>query len=185
LVSPFNTRRKLISFIDQEIEFAKTGKKSGIRIKLNNLTDMKLIEKLYEASSAGVKIEMIIRGICSLKPGIKHLSENITVISLVDRYLEHARFMVFENNGSPIYILTRADFMERNLDNRIEVGVVIKDQTIQKELDTIFNFQWRGSVKARLISSDLKNRYRKRNLTPFHAQAELYSYYCSKELESC
>jgi polyphosphate kinase len=183
LVSPFNTRRRLISYIEQEIKFAKLGKKCSIRIKLNNLTDLKLIEKLYEASRAGVKIEMIIRGICSLMPGINDLSENITVISLVDRYLEHARFMVFENNGNPIYILTSADFMERNLDNRIEVGVLIQDPSIQKELDTIFDFQWRGSVKARLISADLKNRYRKRNLTPFHAQAELYRYYCSKEHE--
>jgi polyphosphate kinase len=125
---------------------------------------------------------MIIRGICCLKPNVKGLSENITVISLVDRYLEHARFMRFENNGNPIYILTSADFMERNLDNRIEVGVIIKEPLIQKELDTIFDYQWRGSVKARLISPDLKNRYRKRNLPPFHAQVELYNYYASKHL---
>ena len=141
---------------------------------------MKLIEKLYEASQAGVKIEMIIRGICCLKPSVKGLSENITVISIVDRYLEHARFMRFENDGNPIYILTSADFMERNLDNRIEVGVMIKEPIIQKELDTIFDYQWRGSVKARLISPDLKNRYRRRNLPPFHAQFELYNYYAAQ-----
>jgi len=180
LVSPFNTRRKLTSLIEQEIKNAKTGLKAEIKIKLNNLTDLKLIEKLYEASQAGVKIEMIIRGICCLKPNVKGLSENITVISLVDRYLEHARFMRFENNGNPIYILTSADFMERNLDNRIEVGVIIKEPVIQKELDTIFDYQWRGSVKARLISPDLKNRYRRRNLPPFHAQVELNNYYVSK-----
>jgi polyphosphate kinase len=180
LVSPFNTRRKLTSLIEQEIKNAKAGLKAEIKIKLNNLTDIKLIEKLYEASQAGVKIEMIIRGICCLKPSVKGLSENITVISLVDRYLEHARFLRFENNGNPIYILTSADFMERNLDNRIEVGVIIKEHSIQQELDTIFDFQWRGSVKARLISPDLKNRYRKRNLPPFHAQVELYNYYFSK-----
>jgi polyphosphate kinase len=180
LVSPFNTRRKLISLIDQEISNAKAGRTSGIKIKINNLTDLKLIEKLYEASCNGVKIDMIIRGICCLKPGVKGLSENITVISLVDRYLEHARFMKFENNGNPIFILTSADFMERNLDNRIEVGVIIKELSIQKELETIFDFQWRGSVKARLISPDLKNRYRKRNLPPFHAQMELYKYYSSQ-----
>jgi polyphosphate kinase len=180
LVSPFNTRRKLTTLIDQEIKNAKANKIAEIKIKLNNLTDIKFIEKLYEASIAGVKIEMIIRGICCLKPGVKDLSENITVISLVDRYLEHARFMKFENNGEPIFILTSADFMERNLDNRIEVGVIIKENSIQKELDTIFDFQWKGSVKARLISPDLKNRYRKRNLPPFHAQLELYKYYCAK-----
>lgn len=180
LVSPFNTRRKLTSLIEQEIKNSKAGLKAEIKIKLNNLTDLKLIEKLYEASQAGVKIEMIIRGICCLKPSVKGLSENITVISLVDRYLEHTRFMRFQNNGNPIYILTSADFMERNLDNRIEVGVIIKELLIQQELDTIFDYQWRGSVKARLISPDLKTRYRKRNLPPFHAQVELYNYYAIK-----
>ncbi|MFM7666799.1 MAG: polyphosphate kinase 1 [Bacteroidota bacterium] len=180
LVSPFNTRRKLTSLIEQEIKNARAGIKAEIKIKLNNLTDLKLIEKLYEASQAGVKIEMIIRGICCLKPNVKSLSENITVISLVDRYLEHARFMRFDNKGAPIYIITSADFMERNLDNRIEVGVLIKEPSIQYELDTIFDYQWRGSVKARLISPDLKNRYRRRNLPPFHAQVELYKYYVSK-----
>jgi polyphosphate kinase len=133
---------------------------------------------LYDASRAGVKIEMIIRGICCLKPGVKGLSENITVISIVDRYLEHARFMIFQNNYNPLYILTSADFMERNLDSRIEVGVTIKEKQIQHELDRIFEYQWKGSVKARLISSDLKNRYRKRNLPPFHAQEELYKSFC-------
>ena len=180
LISPFNARRKLTSLIEQEIKNAKASLKAEIRIKINNLTDLKLIEKLYEASQAGVKIEMIIRGICCLKPGVKGISDNITVISLVDRYLEHARFIKFENNGIPIYILTSADFMERNLDNRIEVGVIIKELSVQKELENIFDFQWRGSVKARLISPDLKNRYRKRNLPPFHAQEELYHYYALK-----
>jgi polyphosphate kinase len=180
LVSPFNARRKITALIDQEIKNAKSGKNAGIQIKINNLTDLKIIEKLYEASKADVKIEMIIRGICCLKPGVKGLSDNITVISLVDRYLEHARFMRFENNENPVYIMTSADFMERNLDNRIEVGVIIKNSNIQKELDTIFDFQWRGSVKARLISADLKNRYRKRNLPPFHAQLELYKHYANK-----
>ena len=177
LVSPFNTRRKITTLINQEIQHVKKGKKSSIRLKLNNLTDLKLINKLYEASKAGVQIEMIIRGICCLKPQVKGLSENITAISIVDRYLEHARFMIFENDGKPIYIITSADFMERNLDKRIEVGVMIKDESIQSELDQIFDFQWRGSVKARLISSDLKNRYRKRNLPPFHAQVETYNFY--------
>lgn len=182
LVSPFNSRRKITSLIDQEISNVKKGKKGSIRIKINNLTDIKLIEKLYEASQAGVKIEMIIRGICCLKPGVKGLSENISVISIIDRYLEHARFMIFQNDSNPVYILTSADFMERNMDSRIEVGVIIKEKAIQTELDTIFDFQWKGSVKARFITSDLKNRYRKRNLPPFHAQVELYNYYALKHL---
>jgi polyphosphate kinase len=182
MVSPFNTRRKITQLIDQEINHAKNGKKGFIRIKLNNVTNRKMIEKLYEASKVGVKIEMIIRGICCLKPGIKGLSENITVISIIDRYLEHTRFMIFQNDDNPVYILTSADFMERNMDSRIEVGVIIKDPAVQSELDTIFDFQWKGSVKARLITSDLKNRYRKRNLPPFHAQVELYKYYLEKSV---
>jgi len=176
-VSPLNTRRKLTVLIDNEIRNAKKGLPSGIRIKLNNLTDQKMIKKLYEASKAGVKIEMIIRGICCLVPGAKDISENITVISIVDRYLEHARFMVFHNNGAPQYFLSSADWMERNLDKRIEVGCPILDPDLQKELDTIFEYQWRGSVKSRLIDKQLKNIYRKTNGAPFHAQAELYKYY--------
>ena len=175
-VSPFNTRRKLISLIDQEIKNAKDSKQATIRIKLNNLTDIKMIRKLYEASQAGVKIEMIIRGICCLAPGIKGLSENITIISIVDRYLEHARFIIFENGGQPIHYITSADWMERNLDKRIEVGVPVLEPSLKKELDTIFEFQWKGSVKSRLISKNLKNTYRRPNKS-FHAQHELYKYY--------
>jgi polyphosphate kinase len=177
LVSPFNTRRKLFALIDKEIALAKAKKPARIKIKINNLTDVKMIDKLYAAGKAGVKIELIVRGICCLKPGVKGLSENITAISLVDRYLEHARFFIFENNGDPVHIITSADWMERNLDQRIEVGMTVKDAAIKAELDRIFDFQWRGSVKARNISADLKNRYNERNLPPFHAQRELYLSY--------
>lgn len=177
LVSPFNTRRKLFALIDKEIAHAKAKKPAKIKIKINNLTDIKMIDKLYAAGKAGVKIELIVRGICCLKPGVKGLSENITAISLVDRYLEHARFFIFENNGDPVHIITSADWMERNLDQRIEVGMTVKDAAIKAELDRIFDFQWRGSVKARNISADLKNRYNERNLPPFHAQRELYLSY--------
>jgi polyphosphate kinase len=177
LVSPFNTRRKLFALIDKEIALAKAKKPAIIKIKINNLTDVKMIDKLYAAGKAGVKIELIVRGICCLKPGVKGLSENITAISLVDRYLEHARFFIFENNGDPVHIITSADWMERNLDQRIEVGMTVKDAAIKAELDRIFDFQWRGSVKARNISADLKNRYNERNLPPFHAQRELYRSY--------
>jgi polyphosphate kinase len=180
LVSPFNTRRKLFALIDQEIAFAKAKLPAKIKIKINNLTDVKMIDKLYAASKAGVKIEMIVRGICCLKPGVKGLSDNITAISLVDRYLEHARFFIFENNGEPIHMITSADWMERNLDQRIEVGMTVKDVAVKSELNRIFDFQWRGSVKARNISADLKNRYNERNLPPFHAQRELYLSYLEK-----
>lgn len=177
MVSPFNTRRKIVALIDREIKIAKAGKEGLIRLKLNNLTDKKLIEKLYDASQAGVKIEMIIRGICCLVPGLKDKSENITIISIVDRYLEHARFMIFNNAGKPEYYISSADWMERNLDKRIEVGAPIHSHELQKEIDIIFDFQWRGSVKSRLIRKDLKNIYKKVEGKPFHAQVQLYEHY--------
>lgn len=177
IVSPFNTRRKFNALIDQEIAFAKKDLPASIRIKINNLTDPKLIDKLYEASQAGVKIQMIIRGICGLVPGVKGMSENIKVISLVDRYLEHARFFIFRNNGNPIYYISSADWMERNLDKRIEVACPIVDPKIQLEIDTVFNYQWKGTVKVREIRKDLKNTYRRQKAKPFHAQVELYNYY--------
>jgi polyphosphate kinase len=184
IVSPFNTRRKFNALIDQEIAFAKKDLPASIRIKINNLTDPKLIDKLYEASQAGVKIQMIIRGICCLVPGVKGMSENIKVISLVDRYLEHSRFFIFRNNGNPIYYISSADWMERNLDKRIEVACPVVDQKIQLEIDTVFNYQWKGSVKVREIRKDLKNTYRRPKAKPFHAQVELYNYYKNKANKS-
>jgi len=184
MVSPFNTRRKILSLIDREIKFAKAKKQAEINIKLNNLTDIKLIDKLYAASKAGVKIKLIIRGICALIPGQKGLSENIEAISIVDQFLEHARFFSFTNNGQKEYYLSSADWMERNLDQRIEVGVVIKSLEVQKELDLIFEYQLKGSVKARNLSANYKNTYVKRNLPIFHAQQQLSAHYkaISKEI---
>ena len=177
MVSPFNTRRKISSLIQGEINLAKKGKKGLIRIKMNNLVDKQIIEKLYQASNAGVKVELIIRGICCLVPGVKSLSENIQVISIVDRYLEHARFMIFGNNGDHLYYLTSADWMERNLDKRIEVGCPILDPIIQKELDLIFDYQWKGNNKARLIDPQQKNAYRTKTNESWHSQMELYEHY--------
>ncbi len=182
LVSPFDTRKKLLELIKNEISIAKKGNKAYIKIKLNNLTDAQVIEMLYEASQAGVKIQMIIRGICSLVPGVKKISENIEVISIVDRYLEHSRFMIFGNNGDPRYFISSADFMERNIDKRIEVGAPIYSKELQEELETIFSYQWRGNVKSRIISKTLKNKYRKTGEKRFHAQEELYNYYLKKSL---
>jgi polyphosphate kinase len=177
MVSPFNTRRKITALIQGEINLAKKGKKGLIQLKINNLVDKQIIEKLYQASNAGVKIELIIRGICCLVPGIKRQSENIKVISIVDRYLEHARFMIFGNNGNPIYYLTSADWMERNLDKRIEVGCPILDTAIQKELDLIFQYQWKGNNKARIIDIKQKNAYRAKKTVSWHSQMELYKHY--------
>jgi polyphosphate kinase len=95
----------------------------------------------------------------------------------VDRYLEHARFLVFQNDGQPVHLITSADFMERNMDSRIEVGMVVNDHDIKEELDRIFDYQWKGSLKARTISGDLKNTFKRRDLPLFHAQYELYQHY--------
>lgn len=179
MVSPFNTRRKITALIDNEIKFAKKKKTIGlIQIKMNNLVDPKIIEKLYEASNTGVKIQLIIRGICSLVPGIKKQSENIKVISIVDRYLEHERFMIFGNGGKKLHFISSADWMERNLDKRIEVGCPVLDKNLQKELDKIFEYQWRDNNKARVIDKKQKNQYREiGGNDPFHYQEEMYRYY--------
>ncbi len=180
MVSPFNTRRKIINLINAEINLAKKNKKGLIRLKINNLVDNIMINKLYEASNAGVKIQLIIRGVCSLVPGVKNQSENIKVISIVDRYLEHARFMIFGNNGKPIYYITSADWMERNLDKRIEVACPILSLNLQKELDLIFSYQWKENNKARIIDENQRNKYRKiGNDISFHSQEEIYKYYGS------
>lgn len=180
MVSPINTRYRLVNLIKNEISAAKRGEKAEIYIKLNNLTDTEMIEWLYKASNAGVKIKMIIRGICCLVPGISGQSENITVYSIVDRFLEHARVMKFFNGGKSLYYISSADWMERNLDKRIEVTCPIKDEVLQKEIDVIFDYQLRGNAKTRIIGKYQKNKYRKVEKKIFHTQVELYNYYKNK-----
>jgi polyphosphate kinase len=177
MVSPINTKIKIINLIKNEISSAKKGKKAEIYIKLNNLTDEDLIDWLYKANNAGVKIRMIIRGICSLVPGIKGQSENIKVFSIVDRFLEHARIIKFYNNGNQLYFISSADWMERNLYKRIEVTCPIIDENLKKEIDTIFDYQLKGNVKTRIIGKFQKNKYRKTDKNIFHTQIELYDYY--------
>lgn len=160
LVSPYNTRSSIMAKIDREIQHIQAGKTAWIRFKLNNLTDPILIEKLYEASQKGVKIDMIVRGICSLVPQVKGLSDNIQVISIVDRFLEHSRLYIFCNNNSPEYYFGSADLMQRNLDNRIEVVTPIFDEDIKIELNTFFEIQWQDNVKARIIDAYNHNEYR-------------------------
>ena len=177
LLSPFNSRRKLTALIQNEIDNAKKGLKSGIKIKINNLVDDGMIEKLYQASDAGVPIQMNVRGVCSLVPDKKH-SKNIEVISIVDRFLEHARFIIFENNGKPLFYISSADWMERNLDKRIEVGAPVLDEVLQHELQTIFGIQWSDNQKSRIFEKKLKNDYKTNELkTPVRSQMALYEYY--------
>ena len=180
IISPINTRYRFINLIKNEISAAKRGERAEIHIKLNNLTDTEMIGWLYKASNAGVKIKMIIRGICCLVPGISGQSENITVYSIVDRFLEHARIMRFFNGGKPLYFISSADWMERNLDKRIEVTCPVKDEVLQKEIDVIFDYQLRGNAKTRIIGKYQKNKYRKVEKKIFHTQVELYNYYKNK-----
>ncbi len=179
MVSPFNTRRKFIELITRETRNAKKGLPAKIDIKLNNLVDKKMITKLYDASKAGVKVRIICRGICCLVPGVKKQSENIEVISIVDRFLEHTRFFIFHNNGKPEFFISSADWMTRNLDKRIEVSAPILDESIQAEIAHIFEIQWKDTAKARVLDISQRNKYIKpeSGQEPFRSQYETYNYY--------
>jgi polyphosphate kinase len=181
IVSPHYSRSKFYKLIDREIKHAHEGKMARIRLKMNNLSDFEMIDKLYEASNAGVKIQLQIRGICCLIPGVKGMSENIEAISIVDNYLEHARIFIFENDNNPDVFISSADFMTRNLDGRVEVSCPIYDLAIKKELMQNFDLGWKGNVKARYHSDKLDNKYRiEKNKTPFRAQLETYNFYAQK-----
>jgi polyphosphate kinase len=181
IVSPHYTRGKFNKLIEREISNALLGKEAYIKLKMNSISDFKMTDKLYEASNAGVKIQLIIRGICCLIPGIKGLSENIEAISIVDNYLEHARVYIFANGGDPDVFISSADFMTRNLDARVEVTCPIYDEDIKNELIETFEIGWKANVKARIHSNDLANNYRRRgDEKPFRAQLEMYNYYQMK-----
>ena len=177
VVSPFNTRKKYLQLINAEIENAKQGHDAWVFLKMNSLTDPEMIKKLYEASAAGVKVKLIIRSICSLVPGINALSENIEAISIVDRYLEHARVFVFSNYGSPKVYLSSADWMTRNLDHRSEVGVPVYDESIKRQLIDMLELQWNDNTKARSINVFQNNPYHFSKVkSKFKSQDEIYKY---------
>jgi polyphosphate kinase len=185
IVSPHYTRSKFYRLIDREINNAIIGNEAYIKLKMNSLSDFDMIDKLYEASRAGVKIQLLVRGICSLIPGVKGMSENIEAISIVDNYLEHARVFIFANNGDQDVFISSADFMTRNIDARVEVTCPIYDQNIKKELIDAFDTGWKGNVKARYHSDKLDNKYRVRGNDPvFRAQLETYNYYKNRYLVS-
>jgi polyphosphate kinase len=182
LVAPFFMRNKLLKLIQNEIKNAKAKKTALIQIKLNSLTDEELIKKLYAASNAGVKIQLIIRGICSLVPGIKGMSENIEAISLVDSYLEHARSMLFYNNGDELVYISSADWMIRNLDYRTEVACPVYDVSLKNEIKKIFEIQWNGSTKVRILNEKQDNPYRQApDGVKKRAQLEIYKYLAAKK----
>ncbi|MBN1637772.1 MAG: polyphosphate kinase 1, partial [Ignavibacteriales bacterium] len=182
LVAQFNMRKDFIKMIDNEIANAKKGKEARMIIKMNSLEDKKMIDKLYEASQAGVKIDMIIRGICCLVPGVKGLSDNINGISIVDLYLEHARLFVFHNGGKEKYYASSADWMRRNLSRRIEVAFPIYDKTLQKIIKDILNIQLSDNVKSRIIDKSLSNKYKTiKAEKSIQSQIATYTYFKLKE----
>ena len=182
IVSPHYTKNALVKMINQEIENHKAGLPSGIRLKLNAITNFSMIEKLYEASIAGVPIQMIVRGICCLIPGVKGMSENIEVISVVDRYLEHPRVYHFTNGGTPKIYISSADFMTRNIENRVEVAAPIYDTDLQRQITEVFDIIWNDNVKARRLNGPTQNAFIKNDSTPIRSQFEIFDYY-KKEVE--
>ena len=182
IVSPHYTKNALVKMINQEIENHKAGLPSGIRLKLNAITNFSMIEKLYEASIAGVPIQMIVRGICCLIPGVKGMSENIEVISVVDRYLEHPRVYHFTNGGTPKIYISSADFMTRNIENRVEVAAPIYDTDLQRQITEVFDIIWNDNVKARRLNGPIQNAFIKNNSAPIRSQFEIFDYY-KKEVE--
>ena len=177
LVSQFNMINRFFELISREIENAKAGKPAGIIIKLNNLQEREMIDHLYEASRAGVKVQLLVRSICCLAPGVPGQSENITVHRIVDRYLEHARVFVFHNNGQPEYYMGSADWMNRNLHSRIEVCFPIYDTGLAAEINHILQLQLSDNCKAVLLNNDLENLRPTANDQPcIAAQEAIYNY---------
>lgn len=176
VLSPFSTRSHFIHLIDFEIDQAKNNKRALIIVKMNSLVDEEMIEKLYEASNAGVRIRLIIRGACSLKPGIEGLSENIEVISIVDRFLEHSRIFFFYHGGDELVYISSADWMVRNLDNRIELTCPVYDKEIKKELKHMLKIQLKDNVKARILDQKQVNNYIRNEKQKVRAQIAYYQY---------
>jgi len=178
LVAPYYIRNSFIRLINKEIKFAKEGKEAWAIIKLNSITDKKIVKKLYVASKAGVKIKIICRGICILVPQVKKLSENIEVISIVDKYLEHSRLFVFGNGGQPKYYLASSDWMVRNFDHRFEVACPIYDANLKQEIMDILQIQWSDNVKARYVNLSENNVYKtvSENEKSVRSQVAIYDY---------
>ncbi|WP_296386115.1 polyphosphate kinase 1 [Winogradskyella sp.] len=180
ITSPHYTKSKIFALIDDEIENSKKGKPAYIKLKMNSISSYKMIDKLYEASRAGVKIQMIIRGLCCLVPGVKGMSENIEIISIIDKFLEHTRLYIFSNNDNPKMYISSADWMTRNIENRVEVSCPIYDVDIKKEMQDLYDICWNDNVKARVINETQDNSYRKNDKVKVRAQFDTYKYYLNK-----
>ena len=177
LVSPNSMKSRILRMLDTEIRNAGEGKEAWVKIKINHITDTDMVTKLYQASQAGVKIDIVIRGNCSLVPGLKGVSENIRCVGIIDRYLEHSRILIFANGGKPRFFIGSADWMPRNLLNRIEVLTPVYDEEMQADLMRTISYGMRDSTNGRLIDGKGTDDFV--NGEPFRSQEELY-----KELKS-
>ncbi|MBT8266475.1 MAG: polyphosphate kinase 1 [Bacteroidia bacterium] len=178
--SPHYTKSKLFSLIDREIANVKAGKPAYMKLKMNSISNYETIDKLYAASQAGVRIQMVVRGICCLIPGVKGMSDNIEIISIVDKFLEHTRLFIFCNDNDPDIYISSADLMTRNIENRVEVSCPIYDVDIKNELIDIFEICWSDNVKARIINEHQDNNYKRNDAKKIRAQFETYSYFLNK-----
>jgi polyphosphate kinase len=182
LISPISMRSSIIQLINEEVKFAKQGYAAEITVKLNSLSDHILLDHLYKALKAGVKVNLIIRGILTIKEGMEKAKNPINAISIVDQYLEHARVMIFHNKGKEKVYISSADWMVRNLDHRIEVAVPILDLKIKKELIEIINIQLKDNQKARILDSELNNNYvPSLRIKKVKSQVETYHYLIGKK----
>ncbi len=177
IVSPHYTQSVLNRLIDQEIDNQKAGLQAGIQLKLNNITSYKTIDKLYEASRAGVPIKIIVRGVCCLIPGVPNQSATIEVVSIVDKYLEHPRVYIFENAGDPKVYISSADLMTRNIENRVEVSCPIYDAEVKQQILDTFDICWNDNVKARIINREPQNKFKPKGTKYHRSQWDTYTYF--------
>lgn len=178
LVSPNSMKNRVLRMLDNEIKNAQDGKEAWVKIKINHITDIDMVAKLYQASKAGVKVDIVIRGNCSLVPGIPNLSENIHAVGIIDRYLEHARILIFANGGNPRYFFGSADWMPRNLVNRIEVLAPAYDEDLQKDLLRTVEYGMRDTANGRIV--DGKGTNELQTGVRFRSQEELFKVYSAE-----
>ena len=182
LVSPNEMKKKFIRLIDAEIKNKLAGKPAYIRMKINHITDLTMVTKLYEASSNGVPIDIVLRGNCSLKTGIPGLSDTMHINGIIDRYLEHSRIFIFAAGGEEKCFIGSADWMPRNLDNRVEVVTPVYDPVIKADLARVIDYGLRDTLQGRIVDGTGENRsWTTSEETPFRSQEELYKYYKEKE----
>lgn len=177
VVSPFSMRKHFLKNIDNEIKLARAGKPAWMILKMNSLIDPEMMIKLYEASQSGVKVQLIVRGIFGMQIGINGYSENVSAISIVDKYLEHSRLFLFGAGGEEKMYISSADWMPRNLNRRVEVACPIYDESIKAELKEMLQIQLKDNTKARILDPDLQNKYVKGDPeTKYRAQEDFYNY---------